>query len=305
MIASICCYFNWNNNKVRKDNYIQFRKNFKHPLITVEICLDKENFFIDDSIKILANKNNILWQKERAFNIAIEGLSDKYDKVLWVDTDILFLNENVMTELEDKLDQYDMVQPFDRVYEYEYSERSLNQKTHTSTNRCLNTYGYAKTLLEYTKTNKIISSHPAFGLAWGINLSIMPNNCFYDKHILGSNDLLQIQSVTLDVLNKHFIGKYNNELVRSWINYCKKMPQKTKYDIGYCSGDLEHLYHGETTDRGYSTREKILHKHNFNPETDIRISRNGLYEILNKEMQSDILKYFENRNISTYHKQTI
>ncbi len=292
MIASICCYFNWDNNQVRKNNYIQFRKNFKHPLITIEICLDKNNFFIDDSIKILANTDNILWQKERAFNIAIESLSSKYDKVLWLDTDITFLNPNMMNELEDKLDHYDMVQPFENVCEY--------NKGVVSTNRCLNTCGYAKALKKCIETNEIIGDPtPAIGLAWGINLSIMPEGLFYDKHILGSNDLLQIQAVTLDILNAHFLGKYNDNLVSSWLKYCKQMPKKEKYDIGYCSGVVEHIYHGKSSTRGYVYREKLLREHNYNPDTDIRISENGLYEILNKEMKPSILEYFTNRNLAT------
>lgn len=291
MIASICCYFNWDNNQVRKNNYIQFRKKFKHPLTTVEICLHKNNFFIDDSIKILATTDNILWQKERAFNVAIQGLSSKYDKVLWVDTDIVFLNSDMMNELEDKLDQYDMVQPFERVCEY-------NQGV-TSKNSCLNTYSYAKTLKAYIETDKMIGDDQALGLAWGINLSIMPEGLFYDKHILGSNDLLQIQTVTLDILNASFLGKYNDNLVSSWLKYCKQMPKKEKYDIGYCSGTVEHIYHGKSTNRGYVYREKILHQHNYNPDIDIRISSNGLYEIVNQELKTSILEYFNKRNLGT------
>jgi hypothetical protein len=77
------------------------------------------------------------------------------------------------------------------------------------------------------------------------------------------------------------------------------MPKKEKYDIGYCSGVVEHIYHGKSSTRGYVYREKLLREHNYNPDTDIRISENGLYEILNKEMKPSILEYFTNRNLAT------
>ena len=294
MIASICCYFNWGNNQVRKNNYIKFRKKFRHPLKTIEICLKERDFFIDDSTKIIASHDNILWQKERAFNLLLENLDEKYDKILWVDTDISFQNYDMMQELELKLDQYDMVQPFETVYEYHNSTISANS--------CLNTSGYAKTLRDYTDTGASDCYDPAFGLTWAINRSIMPNGYFYDKHILGSSDLLQIQSVTLDILNRSFIGNYSDDIVRSWIDYCRKMPAK-QYNIGYCSGCLEHFYHGKVLNRGYSYRECLLNKYAFDPKIHLEIDDNGLYKILHPELETSISNYFNKRNLATTREQ--
>lgn len=290
MIVSICCYFNWDNNQVRKNNYIKFRKNFQYPLKTIEICLKESDFFIDDSTKIIASPDNILWQKERAFNLLLENLDEKYDKILWVDTDILFQNSGMMQELESKLDQYDIVQPFETVMEY--------RDGIISENNCLNTDGYAKTLKDYTEKKELKCIQPAFGLTWAINRSIMPNGYFYDEHILGSSDLLQIQSVTLDILNKSFIGKYSDNIVRSWINYCKKMPKK-KYDIGYCYGSIEHFYHGKESNRGYKYRECLLNKYGFDPQLHLAIDDNGLYKIIYPELEIAISNYFNKRNLAT------
>ena len=285
MIKCICAYFNWTNNSLRKNIYNKFRSKFPYPLTTIEVSLDK--FFIEDSIKILANNSNILWQKERAFNLILQELPDKYDKILWVDTDVIFLNNNMLNELEDKLDDYDMVQPFEFVCEYHNS--SISQ------NLALNTQSYAKSLTNKDYNNKIKYEDVAFGLGWAINRSVIPNG-FYDKHILGSNDMLQVQALTLDVLNAEFIGKYTNNIVSSWADYCKSMLFLTnKYGIGYCSGTVQHIYHGKIRNRGYQYRETLLNNHNFDPEKDIEIDSNGLYKILNKDLQKDIQAYFNNR----------
>ena len=288
MIKCMCAYFNWTNNPLRKTTYNQFRNKFPYPLTTVEISLD--NFFIEDSIKILANDSNILWQKERAFNLVLQELPDKYDKILWVDTDVIFLNNNMLYELEDKLDEYDMVQPFESVREYHNGK--------ISDNLVLNTNSYAKSLTDnnYDKTKY---EDAACGLTWAINRSIIPHG-LYDKHILGSNDMLQVQAVTLDVLNSEFIGKYTNNIVSSWVDYCKEMPLPTehKYGIGYCSGVVEHIYHGKICNRGYQYRETLLNNYDFNPEQDIEIDSNGLYKILNKDLQQAIKLYFNNRGVA-------
>ena len=94
MIKIICSYFNYYNDPERKSNYIKFRQKFEYDLITVEVAKDKSEFFIDDAIQIIAKPENLLWQKERCFNIALENLPDTVDKIVWVDTDIIFHNDN-------------------------------------------------------------------------------------------------------------------------------------------------------------------------------------------------------------------
>ena len=54
--------------------YEKFREKFKYPLLTAEIALDEKDFSIEDSYKILANERNILWQKERSFNILLQQI---------------------------------------------------------------------------------------------------------------------------------------------------------------------------------------------------------------------------------------
>ena len=290
MIATICCYFNWNNNETRKNNYKKFIENFEHPVEIVEIARKKKDFWIDGSLKILANINNVLWQKERAFNILIEQLPDKYNKILWLDTDIIFKNKNFLGELEDKLDNHCMVQPFESVYELNKGVKTRNQP--------LNTFGFAKTLDHYKKTKQILANYPALGLCWGFKRSVLKHG-FYDKHILGSSDMLQVQSVTLDVLNSEFLGKYTDGVVLSWLDYCNKMPPQQTYSIGYCSGEIEHLYHGKACNRGYQYREYLLAKYNFDPAKDLKIDYNGLYRITNKNLRDEILEYFNIRNLGT------
>lgn len=284
MIQLICSYFNYHNNEIRKKNYINFRKSLNHNIITTEVCLDKNCFFIDDSIKILANEKNILWQKERCFNIILESLSDKIDKVVWIDTDIIFHEPNWLKKTEKILDEIPYVQPFDRVFEKHYHS-----------NPQLNCIGYGRLLYDYIHFDTKIVEPVASGLCWGVHRQLL-NNGFFDKHILGSNDSLQTIAVLGDIFNQILI-RQSKEFILSFLDYYESnsnMIDGSK--VGYIPGTLEHLYHGKTKNRGYTYREQLLR--NYNPK-DLEIDINGLYKLNDEELYIKIKEYMNDRNENT------
>ena len=107
MLHCISSYFNPTNSKKIKENYLTFRKNLKVPITTVELAFNDQPFFISDSIKIRGDTNNIMWQKERLLNIAIDSLPNNIDKIAWIDADILFENEKWFYDTEKELDDYE------------------------------------------------------------------------------------------------------------------------------------------------------------------------------------------------------
>lgn len=288
MIQCICSYFNFTNNQLRKQLYIDFRKRFTHPLITIEIALDKNSFFIEDSYKILANHSNLLWQKERSFNIVLENLSDKYDKIVWVDTDIIFHNENWLNELDKLLDDHLIAQPFESVFENGH----IN-------NKGLNANSWSKCFYDYQKNNTEIPQYYALGLSWGFRRSCIHHG-FFDKHILGSNDALQTLAILGDCFNKQLLKNCTTGLIYSWIDYSKQIPYYRSYDIGYCSGKVEHMYHGQTCHRGYQIREQLLSQYNFDPIKHIELDSNKLYKITDDNLLLAIQDYFQSRHRGTY-----
>ena len=55
---------------------------------------------------------NTLWQKERLLNIALENLPHTVTKVMWLDSDLIFLNDDWVIETSEMLDRFPVVQPF-------------------------------------------------------------------------------------------------------------------------------------------------------------------------------------------------
>lgn len=285
MIKCICSYSNYYNSEIRKQNYIEFRKHFDYDLITVELATDKSLFFIEDSIKILANLNNTyIWQKEKTFNIILQDLPSNVDKIVWVDTDIIFSNKQWLIDIERLLDQVEFAQPFERVIET------------PSVNSILNCESYANALYKNIHYGSYINKDFTMGLSWGVRRSCI-NNGFYDKHIFGANDALQTLALTGDISNS-FLIQQPKLLIKDFLEYYKTNEHYNGKSVGYCKGVIRHLFHGLQNERGYYSREKLLRKHNYDPSI-LKTDHNGLYYIDNQEWIDISTKYFMERNVAT------
>lgn len=277
MIKVICSYFNYYNDSRRKNNYIEFRKRFNHDLTTVEVAKDKSELFIDDAIQIVAKRENLLWQKERCFNIILQDLPDSVDKIVWVDTDIIFHNDNWLDDIDKILDDCPFAQPFERIVELD------NKYNHN-----LNCFSYAKLLYDKIHNGGSIPISTAPGIAWACRRSVLPNG-FYDKHIMGSNDAMQIYSWIGDIFNEKIL-QMPNSLILDFLEYYKSIKECEGSKVGYCQGVVQHLYHGFFNTRGYNSRGKLL-THNFDVK-DLEVDDNGLYKLNNEEKLDEIIQHF-------------
>ena len=86
-------------------------------LLIVELAFGDAPYALEESLAdriIRLRSNSILWQKERLLNIAIEQLPGICDKVAWIDADILFENDDWVEETTQLLQEYVVVQPYDK-----------------------------------------------------------------------------------------------------------------------------------------------------------------------------------------------
>ena len=97
-------FFNPNNYKNKISNYGLFRESAKRQglkLVTVECAFKNSPFQLtaeDADILIQVRSNSVLWQKESLLNIALSKLPSDCDKISWIDNDIIFLNDNWVSE---------------------------------------------------------------------------------------------------------------------------------------------------------------------------------------------------------------
>jgi hypothetical protein len=68
--------------------------------------------------------------------------------------------------------------------------------------------------------------------------------------------------------------------------------------VGSVPGMTFHLWHGHLVNRGYSTREQILIRNQFDPRTDLSRDYQGLWQFASQKprLVSDIRAYFAERD---------
>src|SRR4029079_13310383 len=82
----------------------------------VECAFGDAPFELPESAAVLrVRARDVMWQKERLLNLAVAALPAACTKVAWIDADILFAEPNWAAETSRRLDDFPIVQPFDRV----------------------------------------------------------------------------------------------------------------------------------------------------------------------------------------------
>lgn len=278
MLEFICSYFNFNDSTKIKTNYIKFRKNFPYKITTVELALPNQDFFIEDSIKIRANENNILWQKERCLNIAIENLSANVDSLAWVDTDIVFSNNNLLKDTYTALENYKAVQLFDSCFE------------NPNVNININNISLGKKIV-----HNLNVTFPVVGFAWAFRRDVLVEDKLYDMDPVGNSEILQ-SLAWRGKWNHSTIMRLGPEYRKEFLLWAWSSYEKVQGNIGYVPGAIEHLYHGNDYYRKYHSRNQILLDNNFIPSKDLKLSTNQLYSIPDKHnILLEIKKYFQTR----------
>lgn len=312
-IWAITTFFNPAAYKIKKKNYDKFRKVSQQQglnLVVVELEFGDAPFEIktDDAeiiIQVRGNEDQIMWQKERLLNIALSKLPEDCDKIIWIDCDILFSNDDWINNTAELLEEYAVVQPFEMVLR-------LGKQQTVFPN--INTVPYG--LLDNTKVNSFAyyiknslvndkNLEPEYagdvGFVWAARREVFSKIGFYDAFIQGSSDAFMAFSFSNSDKFSQLFSSY-----RPFFEHQKKWQENVQENIKdgltYTPGIIYHLWHGAYSHRHYNERRDALKKFDFNPNQDIKIAVNGCWEwSSNKTNLHDYLKtHFYNRNENGY-----
>lgn len=269
----ISCFYNSNSYQTKPKNYNKFIERIEAaniPYLVVECAFNDQPFTLKKSPSIIQIRTqDIMWQKERLLNIAIDRLPSKCKKVAWIDCDVLFENPDWAKETVRQLKHNKVVQPYtqairlpkDTDHYYGKGERYYG-------------FGYVTKQDPHIVTEGRFELHGHTGFAWASHASILKKHRLYDVCIAGTADHLMAHT---------FVGDWDtacakrvfNENVNFYLHYkswSAKMYGSVKAKVGYVDGALLHLWHGDVKNRDYSGREKMLIKHNFSPLDDIKLN---------------------------------
>lgn len=276
-------YFNSSKSKRLLMNYLYIREKLRVsdiPFYTLEMYENQPE--ISDAFHY--KTDFILFQKERLCYLLEKKIPKSFTKLVFLDCDVIFDNLNWYNELSDKLNSFNIVQPFSKGIWLDIEYNKIVRKR-------ISIVYHLK--LNKIKVDKLIGGthsgggyHAGFG--WAFQRGWFNKVGIYQYAILGRGDRYNCRSwirdndYPVDNFIKNTLDEYRSSL-------------NTDLSVCFLEGSIYHLWHGDIIKRQYDTRMDI-----FKSIKDIRdiikVGDNGLFELKDNSLKPKIRKYFEDRD---------
>jgi hypothetical protein len=264
-------------------------------LFVVELAFPSNSFRVPDSLAdgiLRLNADSVLWQKERLLNIAFERLPPECDKVLWLDGDLVFENDDWVNQTSRLLDSHKVVQPF------AYAVWLPPREQWTREPRLKDLHRMPAAAAQPGLIYRPDLAHPGF--AWAARRDILTSYGVYDKLILGGGDFLIMLAMYSDaslVANPAVSPCLSDRLAADVTRWADQFHNIVRGDVAHTPGTVFHLWHGTLADRRYLERYEILRAFDFDPQTDIKLDGNGCWQWSSDkpELHRRVKEYFSIR----------
>lgn len=238
-----------------------------------------------------------LWQKERLLNIGIKALPVSCDKIIWMDADIVFLDDEWVAATADLLNRYVVVQPFTSAHWLSSSTSRANVSDFRQIpDSKIDQVSYGTAFAECVESSMhSVKGHPGF--AWAIRRSALQNCGLYDRLVLGGADTIIAAAMyglsCIDMLKAYWTTRQCVH-INSWM---MSFHGAVRGSVHYHPGKLYHLWHGTIVGRRYEDRHDILRENDFDPIADLRADFNGCFQWSSDKprLHEDVRRYFEER----------
>jgi|GEM_PF-397385 len=281
----ITTHFNPAGYANKKQNYDRFLQGMRRqglPVLTVEqVSVDAgpELSSDDPSYPVVhVEDGDVLWQKERLLNVALDHLPNVCDKVVWLDADVLFSNDSWVHQTAERLEHVVVVQPFSRCV------RLLPDEDHVDIDalplgngdhEVLHSIAYGM----WAKGPDVLDGylrHGHSGYAWAARRSLLQAHGLYDANILGNADLNIAHAFLAgpDVIHSDRLSAKANAHLQRW---ARGVFDEVNGSVGFTEGTVFHLWHGSKEDRRYHERLTVLQEHDYDPDVDLRVGPSGAY----------------------------
>ncbi len=266
-LAFILCHFNPVGWQSSRENYLRTLHHLRShttDIFSAEVAFEGQEFVSSSStLRIRASDKHLLWQKERMLNLLVERLPMEYDKVAWIDADLIFLNPSLVRDAIEAVQKYKAVQLFSHVLYATHEGRLRSAK------RSVGWRG--SRLVEPLKDNRELRCNPGIGFV--LRRSVFP---LYDKMIVGGGDQANLEAWT-GLRTPFMVSRVPPVLSVHYERWAAQAFEKVDGSIGYIPGHCVHLFHGIAENRHYDRRWLALRRFNYDPERDIVVDpENGL-----------------------------
>ncbi len=307
----VTAYFNPFADSYRLLNYRLFRSALRAQGVSL-LTIEHANVFgeyelnsDDAECLVRVDGGSILWQKERLINLAIEKLPKECDKVVWLDSDVVFLNPQWLEETSMLLQRYKVVQPFSLVVHLPKDASNFDPCDASTfcSNTELQTGLFFREIELKGFRNKSSRGDPQHrpwgmpGLAWAARRELLEELPLYERAIIGGGDAIFAKGV-LGRIGASPFREFPTPLKTDALRYARNLEQEVAGSATYRDGTILHLWHGESISRKYRSRYRILNRHNFEPHTDVHVNNGAplTWSSDKSSLQSSVEQYLESRS---------
>jgi hypothetical protein len=281
-IWAITSYFNPMHWRRRSANFQIFRQHLQFPLIAVELGYGDGFDLKSDDAEILLQLTggDIMWQKERLLNLALEALPKSCSSVVWIDCDVIFQRTDLAEQIARQLERAPLVQLFSRVHDLEPDAALEDWHTRAAIPRQSIPFKLAQGMsaadcLGKHHTGQLGVRSP--GHAWAVRKELIAKHGFYDSGIIGGGDEA-IACAAYGVFEEVVRLEYMNQRqVDRYLAWAEPFHQSVQGNVSIVEGDLLHLWHGEPANRQWFQRHSGLQPYQFDPFIDIAHSETGCW----------------------------
>lgn len=303
--AVISCFFNPQKSSYRTKAFEVFYESIRHLNHLIVECIigDDEPQLENNGHVLQIYTRDLLWHKESLLNKAIEKLPPQIKYIFWADADVIFTNQNWLVQGVDQLQLKTIIQPFEYCVHLEKDELkpSFNPQDVIGTDNLPNSRNnkvwrsfcanYVDTLLWQ---DPVYDRHGHVGFAWGARREVITTVPLYDRALIGGADHI-IAHAAAGQINHPCITKSFTDNLQEIEEWSQSFYASTEGRIGYCPGNLYHIWHGDISKREYLPRIQDFTSH-INKIT--HRDRNGLHQSDDDDANHYMQDYFVRREAS-------
>jgi hypothetical protein len=298
---AISCFFNPVGSQRRLQNYRRFRRHLNVPLLTVELSF-QDRFELregDAETLVRLQGQDVLWQKERLLNVALQHLPGACDKVAWLDCDVLFDREDWAVQADGLLVQFPLVQLFSQLVHLG-PDGFLEEVPPTSARRISLAYRWATRTIPgdlFLRPEATSQQRCNCGMAWAGRRSVLEKHGLYDALVLGMGDKVIAAAAVGRFEDAVVAHRMNAPQAEHYLRWAVPFHEEIRGQVGYREGTVYHLWHGDLADRRYVERYDGFEVYDFDPGSDLVIDPAGCWRwnSAKPQMHRHVAQYFRGR----------
>jgi len=277
--CAITSYFNPNRYRTKRANYEIFRQSLEMsgiPCITVECVFNGDSpDLIDERGVVRIHATDVMWQKERLLNLALDRLPQACEFVAWLDCDVIFENPAWALGAVAALESHAIVQLFSEAVRLprDWSWNSLDGDRWQS-------FGSVVKRSPHLLLAGDFALHGHTGFAWAARRDLLGRHGLYDACIAGSGDHMMAHAFAGDWSGPcidRIVGRANGHRAH-FEEWARRIFRDVRARVAAVEGTLFHLWHGELDHRRYVLRNRQLAAFDFDPRRDLLIGNAGAWE---------------------------